>query len=153
MVEKKEGATNICNACGETTVCRMTTYKDFPNKLQWQNHGDTKAHYTAKGLCKTAAPDTERVEKLATQIHSSATSTGSDLPKGNDPTPEQFLDLGLSLIGLKGGELDGKLDSINSEINHKIAVYLIQRARIEKAMNDLGLQHPSRIAFIKDVLS
>lgn len=49
MVKKIEGATLICNQCGEKLVCRMSNYKHpYPNKLQWQNQDGT-AHYRHNG--------------------------------------------------------------------------------------------------------
>ena len=49
MVEKKEGATMVCSACGATLVCRMSNYRHlYKNKLQWQN-SDGSAHYSYNG--------------------------------------------------------------------------------------------------------
>lgn len=46
MVEKKEGATMVCSACGTTLTCRMSNYKHpYANKLQLQN-SDGTAHYS-----------------------------------------------------------------------------------------------------------
>ena len=62
MTDKKEGETKTCQSCNELIVCRMTDYKNYENKLQWQNHGDTKAHYDKTGKCKRssiATADTE----------------------------------------------------------------------------------------------
>ncbi len=49
MPEKLEGATMICQSCGEKLVCRMSAYKHpYSNKLQWQNFDGT-AHYKYDG--------------------------------------------------------------------------------------------------------
>ena len=46
MVEKGEGATMVCSACGAILTCRMSNYKHpYTNKLQWQN-SDGSAHYS-----------------------------------------------------------------------------------------------------------
>jgi len=52
MTDKVIGDSKMCVACGKTIVCRMTAYADYPNKPQWQNEGDTKAHYDKTGKCK-----------------------------------------------------------------------------------------------------
>ena len=49
MIEKRDGATMICNQCGMKLVCRMSHYKHpYTNKLQWQN-SDGTAHYKYDG--------------------------------------------------------------------------------------------------------
>ena len=34
----------VCSSCGEKLTCRMSNYKSYPNKLQWQNQDGT-SHY------------------------------------------------------------------------------------------------------------
>jgi len=49
VIEKKEGATMVCSACGANLTCRMSSYKHpYTNKLQWQN-SDGSAHYSYNG--------------------------------------------------------------------------------------------------------
>jgi hypothetical protein len=70
-----------------------------------------------------------------------------------DPTPEQFLELGRMLLSGTPADADNMISKLTSETEIMIAQYAIKRSVIEEAMNKLGLKHPSRIAFIKDVLS
>ena len=67
--EKTEGNTKTCYKCGKTITCRMTQYKGYENKLQWQND-DNSAHYDRTGNCKeqtTTNQPTAPVQKTLTQ--------------------------------------------------------------------------------------
>jgi len=62
MTEKVIGDSKMCVACGKTIVCRMTAYADYPNKPQWQNEDDLKAHYDKTGKCKNEAKNSEGID-------------------------------------------------------------------------------------------
>ena len=94
MVDKVEGATTECKSCGQLTVCRKITY-DGKDKLQWQDQNENKAHYsydfkTKKVSCKHT-PKSEEAPKSQQQTNIQNTSS-------DDPTPEQFLELGKALL-------------------------------------------------------
>ncbi len=41
-----------CPNCGNTLVSRLKEYKDYDNKIQWQDQDKTKAHFDKNGNCK-----------------------------------------------------------------------------------------------------
>lgn len=49
---KTEGETKDCPNCGKPLIARLKVYKDYPNKIQWQNKDSTDAHYDKVGNCK-----------------------------------------------------------------------------------------------------
>ena len=75
-------------------------------------------------------------------------------PVSKDPTPEQFLVLGESMLtdiedpDTRANYTQGVIDRTQK----KVAEVLIQRSVIEKAMNELGLKHPGRVSFTEEVL-
>ena len=48
---KKKGVKTTCNTCGNEIICKMSTYEEYDNQLQWQNYDGT-AHYSIKWLRK-----------------------------------------------------------------------------------------------------
>jgi len=145
MADKVEGATSTCSDCNQPIVCRKITYEG-KEKLQWQDKEKEKAHYsydfkTKKVSCKHSAKEEEPTA-----------SKGIDFKKmlsekeGRDPTPEQYLELATKLISSDPdiGSKDEFIAAHRVETKRRIAIYLIERAEIEKNMNELGLQHPSR---------
>jgi len=55
----KEGEAKDCPNCGKPLVARLKVYKDWPDKVIWQNKEDTEAHYTKDGNCKGETPKEE----------------------------------------------------------------------------------------------
>jgi len=49
---KEEGESKDCPNCKKPIVARLKEYKDYPNKIQWQDKDQTKAHYDKDGNCK-----------------------------------------------------------------------------------------------------
>ena len=47
----KEGETKDCPNCGAKLIARLKVYKDYDDKIQWQNEKETKAHYDKDGNC------------------------------------------------------------------------------------------------------
>lgn len=48
---KKEGEIKDCPNCGAKLIARLKVYKDYDDKIQWQNEKETKAHYDKDGNC------------------------------------------------------------------------------------------------------
>lgn len=104
---KKEGATSVCKTCGSTIICRMTSYKNFPNKLQWQNDSGT-AHYDRDGNCKgfvpdvdgSAGPDPAAAQKKAAQEQAEQAENAAIFKNTKPQTsaPEPELAFGLTEI-------------------------------------------------------
>ncbi len=69
---KKEGETIECPNCKDIIIARLKEYKDFPSKIQWQDHDKTKAHFDKDGNCKGMQSQTTTVE--------TNTSDGFDTP-------------------------------------------------------------------------
>jgi len=53
----KEGETKDCPSCGKPIVARLKVYKDYPDKIQWQDEKVTEAHYDKMGDCKGVTPE------------------------------------------------------------------------------------------------
>ncbi len=49
---KTEGEKKDCPSCGKPIVARLKVYKDYPDKIQWQDEKVTEAHYDKMGDCK-----------------------------------------------------------------------------------------------------
>lgn len=134
-----------CKDCGTPYLAGEnidTNGNKSPNKT-----GEMKDHWCKNG---------KNCQGAMTLKTSSATTTGNDLPKGKDPTPEQYLELGSKLIDIcyrgSADDRDKFIKGLIGNVTMDLAKLLIKRSVIEETMNELGLQHPSRIAFIKDVL-
>ena len=130
-----------CKDCG--TSYEIGDMIDTNGSESLNQKGEMKAHWCKNGTnCQGAM-----------QL-SSATSTGHDMPVPKDPTPEQFLELGIKLMSdlLSGDSKSEYVNNLIQQTEYKISDELIKRSVIEKAMNDLGLKHPGRLGFIKDVL-
>lgn len=48
----KEGETKTCEHCKKPIISRLKVYKDYPDKIQWQDKDKTEAHYDKMGDCK-----------------------------------------------------------------------------------------------------
>lgn len=147
MADKIEGATSTCSDCGQLTVCRMIEY-DGKQKLQWQDEKEEKAHYsfdfkTKKVACKHANKKVASKGLFGT--------SKSEL----DPTAEQFLEIAKKLLkddtDIK--DIDEFVKQTQVTTRRAAAKTAVRWASIIGVMDEIGLQHPSRIAFIKDVLN
>ena len=161
MADKIEGATNKCQACGEITVCRMTTYADFPNKLQWQNNDNTKAHYDKTGKCKKASQVTTQGTLEGGENPSQGTIEGyvprpaqgtahplESPTKEKEPTPEDLMRM-VENANLFSSEIFTKIIDEATEASMRLS---LQKAAIEKVMNKAGIKHPSRVSFMTEVM-
>lgn len=52
-----EGQIKDCPSCGKPIVARLKVYKDYPDKIQWQDEKVTEAHYDKMGDCKGVTPE------------------------------------------------------------------------------------------------
>jgi len=136
-----------CKDCGAThAVGDMIDKngKSSPNK-----DGLIKDHWCKNGKnCQGA-------QKVDGSVILDNPATLENRPPSNitDPTPEQFLELGIKM--LEGGSEEDKqfaVERLTKEIRGRISKVLIQRSVIEQVMHDLGLQHPGRRGFVEDVL-
>ena len=137
---------NKCKDCGTAYSVGDqidTNGNESPNKT-----GEIKAHWckygkACGGMMKTTSAGIDFSKMPATKPEAS-----------KDPTPEQFLELGVSMLSsaMSSDEKKEWIKRLTDSTDHKIADALIERSRIEKAMNDLGMQHPGRRGFVEDVL-
>jgi len=49
---KTEGEKMDCPNCNAPLLSRLKEYKDYENKIQWQDVNQTKAHFDKNGNCK-----------------------------------------------------------------------------------------------------
>jgi len=56
---KEEGEKKDCPNCGKPLVARLKVYKDYQDKIQWQDEKKTEAHYDKMGDCKGETPKEE----------------------------------------------------------------------------------------------
>ena len=69
---KTEGEKKDCPSCGMKLVARLKVYKDYDDKIQWQNEKETKAHYDKDGNCNGTTTNGP-TETLSTSIKSTTT--------------------------------------------------------------------------------
>ena len=87
---KKEGETKDCPNCGGKLVARLKVYKDYDDKIQWQNEKETTAHYDKDGNCKgittsgTADVPETTTQSTITQKNTAETTTGESPLANND---------------------------------------------------------------------
>ncbi len=64
----KEGETKECPTCNVSLIARLTDYKGrFPDKLQWQQSSERKAHYDKDGNCNSTTPVPESKPETVTK--------------------------------------------------------------------------------------
>jgi hypothetical protein len=135
---------NKCKDCGTAYAIGDeidTNGNKSPNKM-----GEMKDHWCKMGK------NCQGIMQFTTPRTSAYTTTGTDLPTNKDPTPEQFLELGKKLLSMPDDKKSTFVALLVVATEERIGKELIKRSVIEKAMNDLGLQHPGRRGFIEDVL-
>lgn len=80
---KTEGETKDCPSCKAPLVARLKQYKDWPDKILWQNKDKTEAHYDKDGNCKGSPSET-----VVTQDSILETRVSSDVEKVETTTHE-----------------------------------------------------------------
>jgi len=136
-----------CKDCGATYAKGDMIDKNGNESLN--KNGEMKPHWCPNGEnCKVA------LVRRELPGHNPSTLENTIPRELIDLTPEQFLELGKAMMSplLTDESKDEYVKKLLKETQYKIADELIKRSEIERAMNDLGLQHPSRLGFVKDVL-
>lgn len=115
---EKEGESKECPNCGDNIVARLKVYKDYPDKIQWQDAKETKAHYDKDGNCKTKTQDTEIDPTL--DIQETTVETSSNIEEANiEPISEE-----------------NKLDE-SKTISEKAQLLWMIRLQVESTIKDL----------------
>lgn len=78
---RAEGQTKECHNCKNPLIGRLKVYKDWPDKIQWQDIDKTESHYDKDGNCKGTQSITAPKEE-PTQ-----TTTPQAEPKKEDTKP------------------------------------------------------------------
>ena len=149
MTEKVEGTTQTCKACGQLTVCRKIIYEGH-EKLQWQDEGEHIAHYSFDFLTKEVACKHTPTKKGEPEVKGIDFKKMLD-EKNLEPTYEQFMEVAKLLLGKSEKEFTDYVDIVQRDTKIAIATRAIQWATINKAMDAIGIKHPSRMAFIRAV--
>jgi len=138
-----------CKDCGATYA--KGDMIDQNGKESLNKNREMKPHWCPDGENCKGAMQTKGIDFSKMQVTG---RTEPDYTAPKDPTPEQFLGLGKSMMSplLTDEAKDEYVKKMLENTRYKIAEELIKRSAIEKAMNDLGMQHPGRRGFVEDVL-
>ncbi len=127
LPDKVAGEETICETCGHTIVCRMTTYSNYENYLQWQN-AEKGAHFSSSGKCKTL-PGDRRTQKEEPDSEFPEPNPLAKHPK-SDPT-----------------EIKPKFPNIRSELHDEAWAFAMQEAtKIVESM--VSMSEPTKQTLI-----
>lgn len=93
------GQTEECSVCGMVCIAKMSNYKDYENKLQWQDPKTGKAHYKYDKATKKTSCNGPQGQQTITATAVMRT-TLDDQIKDAEKVTKAFIDLCIEMDAL-----------------------------------------------------